>query len=400
MIICIFYQIIMYKGRFIFSQILDFIPRYEFQKCVNKYNGDRGVRFLKCWDQFLTMMFGQLTFRESLRSTILCLNIHKEKFYHLSIYSEIRRKTLSDANEKRDWRIYQEFAFVLIKKAQKLYLKDNQFISEINGVVYALDASVIDLCLNIFKWAKFRKKKAAIKLHTLLDLQGNIPTFIHITDGKIHDVNVLDLIDVEKGAYYIMDRAYLDYERLYKIEKSKAFFIIRAKKNIKIKRIYSKKVNRTTGIICDQIIKFTTYQGKKKYPDKLRRIKYYSKEKLKHYVFLTNKFDLDAKFIADLYVQRWQIELFFKWIKQHLKVKVFWGYSENAVKTQIWIAICTYLVVAIMKKEFKLKQKLYEILQILSLSLFDKTQLQSLFTEDDLQNSTLNSRQASLPLEF
>jgi len=391
----------MNKGRYVFSQLLDFIPRYEFQKCTDKYKGDYRIRNLKCWDQFLVMMFGQLTFRESLRSVVLCLRIHTRKMYHLGFTNaEIARKTLSDANENRDWRIYQELALILIKKARRLYLEDNQFISEIDGVVYALDASVVDLCLNVFRWAKFRKKKAAIKIHTLIDLQGNIPTFIHITDGKVHDVNVLDIIDIEKEAYYIMDRAYLDYERLYKIEKSQAFFIIRAKKNTKLKRIYSEKVDRTTGVICDQVIRFTTYQGKKKYPDKLRRIKYYSKEKKKHYVFLTNKFDLDAKIIADLYVQRWQIELFFKWIKQHLKVKVFWGYSENAVKTQIWIAICTYLVVAIMKKEFKLEQNLYEILQILSLSLFDKTQLQSLFTGDDLQDLTLDSRQAALPLEF
>ena len=258
-------------------------------------------------------------------------------------------------------------------------------ISQIDGVVYALDASVIDLCLRVFKWAKFRKRKGAVKLHTVIDLQGNIPVFIHITDGKVHDVNVLDILEIEVGAYYIMDRGYLDYERLHKIHKTPAFFITRAKKNTKAKRIYSRKVDRRTGVICDQVVRFTGYYASKDYPEKLRRIKYYDKERGKYLVFLTNNFELDALVIVGLYRQRWQIELFFKWIKQHLKVKVFWGYSENAVKTQIWIAVCTYLIVAIMKKKLHLEQNLYEILQILSVTAFSKDQLQSLFMKDDLQ---------------
>lgn len=373
-------------GRYIFSQLQDFIPRYQFQKCVNKYKGDYRIRSLTCWNQFLAMMFGQLTFRESLRSIILCLSVHEDKFYHLGFSATITKTTLVDANEQRDWRIYQDFALILIKEARSLYIGDNEFISQIDGTVYALDASVIDLCLRVFKWAKFRKKKGAVKLHVAIDLNGNIPTFIHITDGKVHDVKALDILDIEVGAYYVMDRGYLDYKRLYKIHKTPAFFITRAKKNTKVKRIYSNKVDRSTGIICDQIVKFTVYKAKKDYPEKLRRIKYYDKEKGKHLIFLTNNFDLDVLVIIEMYKQRWQIELFFKWIKQHLKVKVFWGRSKNAVKVQIWIAICTYLIVAIMKKKLQLEQNLYEILQILSVSSFNKIELQSLFMKDQLQN--------------
>ncbi len=382
----------MYTGRYIFSQILDFIPRYQFQKCVDKYQGDLRIRSFKCWDQLLAMIFGQLTFRESLRSIVICLSIQKNKLYHLGFNSTVARKTLLDANEKRDWRIYQNFALILIKEARTLYVGDNKFISQLNGTVYALDSSTIDLCLSVFKWAKFRKKKAAIKLHTVIDLQGNIPTFIHITDGKVHDVNVLDILEIEVGAYYVVDRGYFDFKRLYEIHKTPAFFIIRAKKNTKVRRIYSRVKDKSEGIVCDQIVKFSGYKASKNYPEKLRRIKYHDQEKEKYYVFLTNNFDLDAKSVANLYRQRWQIELFFKWIKQHLKVKVFWGYSENAVKTQIWIAICAYLVVAIMKKRLKIKQNLYKILQILSVSIFEKNQLTSLFQEDELQKNNLGSQ--------
>jgi hypothetical protein len=382
----------MYQGKYIFSQLQNFIPRYQFQKCVNKYKGDFRIRTLRCWDQFLAMMFGQLMFRDSLSSLVICLLAQKNKLYHLGFSVKIVKRTLFDANEKRDWRIYQDFALILIQEARSLYIGDNEFLSRIDGTVYALDASIIDLCLRVFKWAKFRKKKGAIKLHVAIDLQGNIPTFIHITDGKVHDVNALDILEIEIGAYYIMDRGYLDYKRLYKIHKRPAFFITRAKKNTKVKRIYSNKVDRSTGIICDQIVVFTGYYAFNNYSAKLRHIKYYDKEKGKHLIFLTNNFELDALVIIELYKQRWQIELFFKWIKQHLKVKVFWGRSENAVKVQIWIAICTYLIVAIMKKKLKLEQNLYEILQILSVSTFDKTELESLFTNDSLQNQITDSQ--------
>lgn len=375
----------MYQGKYVFAQLIEFIPIYKFNVCVNKYKGNNRVRDFTCWDQLLAMMFGQITFRESLRSIVVCLNAQKDKLYHLGFRKNVMKTTLLRANEKRNWKIYQNFAQVLIKEARELYVGDNEFISEIDGTVYALDASTIDLCLNVFKWAKFRKKKGAIKLHTVIDLQGNIPTFIHITDGKVHDVNVLDIMEIEAKAYYIVDKGYLDFERLYKIHKASAFFIIRAKRNTQWKRVYSNKVDQSTGIRCDQTIKLTGLKPSKKYPEKLRRIKYYDENQKKYYVFLTNNFELEAKMIADLYKQRWQIELFFKWIKQHLKVKVFWGESENAVKTQVWIAICTYVLVAIMKKKLQLKQSLYEILQILSVSAFDKTQLISLFTDDELQ---------------
>ena len=384
----------MYEGKYVFAQLIEFISQYQFNVCVNRYKGNNRVRSFKCWDQFLAMSFGQVTFRESIRSIITCLNAQRNKLYHLGFHSNIPRKTLLDANEKRDWRIYRDFAQLLIEQARELYVGDSEFCSNLNATVYALDASTIDLCLSVFKWAKFRKTKAAIKLHTLIDLQGNIPTFIHITDGKCHDVNVLDILEFEAGAYYIMDRGYLDYKRLYKIHESLSFFIIRAKKNTKWKRVYSNKVDKSIGIRCDQIIRLIGYYTPKDYPEKLRRIKYYDSEQKKYYVFLTNNFKLEAKMMADLYKQRWQIELFFKWIKQHLKIKVFWGESSNAVKTQIWIAICTYVLVAIMKKKLKLEQSLYEILQILSVSAFDKTQLKSLFKEDGVHSETLDSQQA------
>jgi len=375
----------MNEGKYIFAQINSFISKYEFNKCVARYNGNYKVKEFTCWYQFLCMSFGQITYRESLRDIITCLEAQRSKAYHSGIQIKVARSTLAKANERRDWRIYADFARYLIKEARKLYVDDEEFKLELDNTVYALDATTIDLCLSVFKWAKFRECKAAIKLHTLLDLKGSIPTFVHITDGLVHEVNILDLLEFEAGAFYVMDRGYVDYERLYKIKQAFAFFVIRAKDNLKFKRLYSNKVDRTTGIICDQIIRLTTYLSEKAYPDKLRRIKFYDKENDQRYIYLTNNFEVNAQTIAELYKNRWKIELFFKWIKQHLKIKVFWGESANAVKTQVWVAIATYVLVAIMKKKLKLEQSLYEILQILSISVFDKTPINQLFERGDIQ---------------
>jgi len=361
----------MFQGKFVFTQLTSVISRYEFDKSVNKYKGNYRAKDLKCWSQFLYMMFGQLTHRESIRDIINCLGAHAS--------------SLSRANESRDWRIWSDFAAYLIVQVRPLYLEDNDFSLDLENTVYALDASTIDLCLNLFPWAKFRKKKAAIKLHTLMDVRGDIPVFIHITNGKVHDVKVLDLLLFEAGAFYIIDKGYYDFERLYKIDQAKAFFVIRAKKNLKFQRIYSHSINKSTGLRCDQTIKLTGQKSALVYPDKLRRIKFYDESKPKTYVFLTNNFDLDALTIAKLYKNRWRIELLFKWIKQHLKIKKFWGQSENAVKSQIWIAVCTYLLVAILKKQLNLEASLYEILQILSVSLFDKTPVNQLLMKQKLQ---------------
>jgi len=376
----------MNQGKYVFAQLFDILPKYEFDKCVARYQGNFKVKGFTCWLQFLTMSFGQLTNRESLRDTVNCLAAHQKKFYHLGISFAVSRSTLAEANEKRDWRIFSDFARVLLVRARQLYLLDD-FGFDLENAVYALDATVIDLCLSVFWWAPFRKTKAAVKLHTLLDLRGNLPTFISITDGKTHDVNILDELVFEPLAFYLMDKGYLDFERLYRIAQASAFFVTRAKTNLSFKRIYSREVDKQTGLRCDQTIKLTTYYSRKAYPEKLRRVKYYDKEQGKTYVFLTNNFEIAAAEVALLYKHRWQIELFFKWIKQHLKIKRFWGESENAVKTQIWIAICTYLMVAIIKKELKIERNLYEILQIISVSIFDKTQLNQLLTESALQNS-------------
>ena len=375
----------MYQGKFVFSQVVSGISKYEFNKSVNKYKGNYRVKNFKCWQQLLCMMFGQLTYRESIRDIINCLEAHKDKVYHLGITQLMSHSTLTRANESRDWRIWSDFAAYLIGVVRPLYLDDNNFSLDLDNTVYALDASTIDLCLSVFKWAKFRKKKGAVKLHTLIDLRGNIPVFLSITTGKVHDVNILDQIIFEAGAFYIVDKGYYDFERLYLIDREKAFFVIRAKKNLKFKRLYSSIVDKPTGLKCDQIIKLTGQKTISAYPDKLRRIKFFDKTKSKTYVFLTNNFELDALTITLLYKNRWQIELFFKWIKQHLKIKKFWGQSENAVKTQIWIAVCTYLIVAIIKRRLNSNMSLYEILQILSVSAFDKTPVNQLLTKDDLQ---------------
>lgn len=375
----------MFQGEFVFSQIASVVSKYDFNKSVEKYNGNYRAKDLRCWQHFLYMMFGQLTYREGIRDIISCLQAHKSKVYHLGLKKIVAHTTLTRANENRDWRIWADFAQHLIKIARPLYLEDSNFTLELDNTVYALDSSTIDLCLSVFKWAKFRKKKAAVKLHTLMDLRGNIPVFIEITDGKVHDVNILDQIDFEPGAFYIIDKGYYDFERLYKINQAKAFFVIRAKKNFKFKRMYSKSVDKSTGLRCDQTIKITGTKTSVAYPEKLRRIKFYDEDKPKTYKFLTNNFEIDALDITKLYKNRWQIELFFKWVKQHLKIKKFWGQSENAVKTQIWIAVCTYLLIAILKKKLNLDKSLYEILQILSVSVFDKTPVNQLLTSEELQ---------------
>lgn len=387
----------MYQGQFVFSQLISLVPKYEFDKCVDKYNGNYRTKDFKCWSQFLCMLFGQLTYRESISDIINCLRAHKNKVYHLGIKNLVAVSSLTRANESRDWKIYQDFAHYLIELIRPLYVDDNEFTLELDNTVYALDSSTIDLCLTTFNWAKFRKNKGAVKMHTLLDLRGNIPVFIEITDGKIHDVNILDKIIFESGAFYLMDKAYIDFERLFEIKEALAFFVVRAKSNFAYKRLYSNKKDKTKGIIYDQIIKLTSYKSKKLYPDKLRKIKYYDKEKNKIYEFITNNFKLDALLIANLYKQRWQIELFFKWVKQHLKIKSFWGHSENAVKTQIWIAVSTYLLVAYAKKMLHIDKTIYEILQILSVSAFDKTPINELFTSEGIQeNIEANHNQLTL----
>jgi hypothetical protein len=369
----------MYTGQLVFSQLMDFLPMHRFRQCVNRYNGNRHVKSFSCLDQFLCMAFAQLSYRESLRDIESCMRAMQKKLYHLGIRSKISKSTLADANENRDWRIYADFAQVLISIARKLYA-DDDFGIELDETVYALDASTIDLCLSLFPWARFRKSKAAVKLHTLLDLRGSIPSFISITDGKVHDVNILDELVPEPGSIYIMDRGYLDFERLFLLHQCLAFFIIRSKRNTKFRRIYSHEINKETGLRCDQTIILTGVKSKKYYPDKIRRVKYFDKEKDRSFSFLSNNFVVPALIIAELYRCRWKVELFFKWIKQHLRIKAFYGTSENAVKTQIWIAVSVYVLVAIVKKRMKMDDlSLYTILQILSVTLFEKEQLLQVF---------------------
>ncbi len=375
----------MNQGQTIFSQVVDFLPWKKFRQCVNRYNGDYRISSFTCYNQFLCMAFAQLTYRESLRDIECCLRAMREKLYHMGIRGKVSRSTLADANEVRDWRIYSDFAQVLIHEARRLYI-DDDFGLELKETVYALDSSIIDLCLSVFPWARFRKAKAAVKLHTLLDLRGDIPTFIWITDGKVHDVNVLDHLIPEPGAIYIMDRAYLDFRRLYQMHQSSAVFVTRSKTNTGLRRIYSHKVDKTIGVRCDQTVVPTGFYSKKDYPEKLRRIKYFDAEKGRSFVFLTNQFTLPALTITELYRYRWRIEVFFKWIKQHLRIKKFFGTSENAVKTQIWIAISTYVLVAIMKKQLKIDLTLYTILQILSISLFEKKPIYRVLTDNDYTN--------------
>lgn len=375
----------MNQGKYVFSQVMDFIYHYPFNLCVARYRGHYRIKHFTSWEQFLAMAFGQLSYRESLRDIIVCLGAQQDKLYHLGFRSLVTLPTLARANEKRDWRIYRDFAQILINEARKLYTDDTQFTIDLDGTVYVIDSTTIELCITTFHWAHFRETKSAVKLHTVMELKGNIPTFFSITSGKVHDVNFLDDLEWETGAYYIMDRGYIDYKRLYSIQESGAFFVTRAKDNLAFKRLYSNEVDKSTGLRCDQVIRFTGYRAAKEYPEKLRRIKYFDKETDTAYVFMTNDFNIEAIHVAKLYKNRWQIELFFKWIKQHLKIKTFWGYSINAVKTQICIAICAYLIVAIMKKKLKIKRNLYEILQILSVSLFVKKPLNKLFSKVNLQ---------------
>jgi hypothetical protein len=357
---------------------MDYLPMYEFRKCVDRYNGNYHTSSFSCMDQYFCMAFAQLTYRESLRDIEACLRSRREKLYHLGIRGRISRSTIAEANEKRDWRMYTDFCQIMISQARSLYA-DEDFGVELKQIAYALDSTTIDLCLSLFPWASFRKHKAAIKMHTLLDLRGNIPSFIEITDGTRHDVNILDILVPEPGSFYIMDRAYLDFERLYVLTQLLSFFITRAKKNTRFRRIYSHPVDRADGLQCDQTIMLVTPKSLAGYPEKLRRVKYFDAEREKQLVFLTNNFVLPALTIAQLYKCRWQIELFFKWIKQHLRIKAFYGTSDNAVKTQIWIAISTYILVAIIRKRLHLEQNLYTILQILSVTLFEKVPLNQLF---------------------
>jgi transposase len=361
----------MYTGRTVFSQILDFLPMRDFRQCVARYRGNYKVKNFSCFDQFLCMAFAQLTYRESLRDIEACLRALHGRLYHAGFRGNISRSTLADANENRDWRIYEDFAQILIGIARKLYAEED-FGLELDQTVYALDSTTIDLCLSLFPWAHFRKRKGAVKLHTLLDLRGSIPTLVIITHGKVHDVNILDDIPLQPGAIYVMDRGYLDFARLFMMHQSTAFFVTRAKRNMDFDRLYSRPIDKSTGLQCDQTIVLRGYYSVKDYPEKLRRIRFFDIEKNKRLIFLTNNFTLSAITIAELYRCRWQVELFFKWIKQHLRIKAFYGTSENAVKTQIWIAISIYVLLAIVKKRLKLDQSLYTILQILSVTLFEK----------------------------
>jgi hypothetical protein len=390
----------MYQGKYVFSQVMEFVPHYQFNQCVAKYKGHHYVKSFTCREQFLAMAFGQLAYRESLRDVVVCLRAQRAKLHHLGFQSLVAKTTLAIANEQRDWRIYRDLAQILIQTARRLYVDDAEFDLDLAGAAYVIDSSSIEVCLNIFKWAKFVSTKGAVKLHLMMDLQGNIPAFFHISTGKTHDVNFLDIVDFEPGAYYIMDRGYLDFRRLYRINQAGAYFVTRAKDNTAWKRIYSNPVDKKTGVRCDQIIRFTGRKAREDYPDKLRRIKYCDKETENYYAFLTNDFNAEAKVITDLYKYRWQIELFFKWIKQHLKIKTFWGTSANAVKTQICIAICTYLIVAIIKKKLNLDRNIYEILQILNVSLFDKTPINTLLSEFDLQTFEEQTQNTLFQLGF
>ena len=380
----------MYVGKLVFSQVMEHLPLHMFHRCVDRYNGDFKVKEFTCLDHYLCMAFAQLTYRESLRDIEACLRAQKNKLYHMGIRSAVSRNTLANANKVRDWRIYADLAQSLIQVARKLYLSDD-FALELDSTVYALDATTIDLCLSMFPWANFRKTKGAVKLHTLLDLRGNIPTFIYISDGKLHEVKTLDLLPIEAGAFYVMDRGYLDFERLYPFAHGGAFFVIRAKSNLKCSRIYSHPVDRSTGIICDQSVQLTGVRQAKCYPEKLRRVKYYDATTEKTLVFLTNNFALPALTIAELYRCRWQGELFFKWIKQNLRIKTFYGTSENAVKSQIWIAVSVYVLVAIMKKRLKIEASLYTILQVLSVTIFERMPLIQVLTESVYENETGNN---------
>jgi hypothetical protein len=369
----------MNQGAYLFSQVISLLSPTSFKTCVKRYNGDYKTKHFTCWRQFLCMVFGQLTHRESLSDTILCLKANSNKLYHIGIGDSVSKSTLSTANENRDSRIYSDFAWILIREAQQLYIGDPDSDIQVNNPVFAIDATTIDLCLSIFNWANFRSTKAGIKLHVQLDLKNAIPEFIEVTPAAIHEVNILDTISFQIDSFYILDRGYTDFVRLNRIHQAKAFFVIRAKDNLDFKCIKSHAKNKNDGILADQLIKLQGFYASQHYPEKIRRIKFYDPEHNRVLVFLTNNLEFEATKIAQLYKHRWKIELFFKWIKQHLKIKTFWGRSENAVRTQIWIAISVYVLVAIAKKKFKLNNTLYEILQVISVSVFDKTPITELF---------------------
>lgn len=381
----------MNKGKFVFSQVLACVNRYEFQKCVDRYNGDYRTRELTCWNQFAQLFFGQLTGRNGLRDICLCLNAHKNQLYHLGIKQSVNQSTLSRANENRDWRIYADFGSYLINLIKPLYTQNHASLFGIDKDVFVLDSTTISVSIILMDWAHGKYSRGAVKMHTLLDLRGSIPTFIHITDGRYHDVNALDEIEIVSNAVYVMDKAYIDFERLYKLKQSNAFFVVRAKSNLKFKAVASRKVDKSTGLRCDQSIKLLVTKSHRFYPEKIRRVKYYDKDKNITLIFLTNEFEMDAIEIATLYKSRWQIEIFFKWIKQNLQVKTLWGHSQNAVKTQLWIAISTYLIVAYLKHQIQSPYSVYEMTQILGISTFSKTPVNELFT-DELINKNIKEQ--------
>lgn len=376
----------MNQGKFVFAQLTEFLPQRVFDRLVEKYNGNKYVRFYSCWNQLLCMLFGQLTSRDSLRDLLITLEAHSAKYYHLGLGKNVSRSNLAKANERRNCKIYEEFAYFMIDQAKRGCIADDDFKLNLKGNVYAFDSSTIDLCLSVFWWAEFRKTKGGIKLHTLYDIKTSIPTFIHISNASVHDVNVMDLIPYEAGGYYIVDRGYVDFKRLHTIHTSKAYFVTRAKSNFRFQRMYSKAKKITTGILCDQIGKLEGYYTLKDYPDKIRRIKYFDVESQRTFIFITNNFDLSAEEIALLYKYRWKVELFFKWIKQHLKVKTFWGTTINAVKIQIYCAIIAYCLVAIVRNTFKITRPIYEILQVLNVSLLDKTPVNELLMNQDYKD--------------
>ncbi len=376
-------------GRTVFSQLLDFLPDREFRRCVAHYHGDARFRGFSCWDQFLAMAFAQLTYRESLRDIEACLRSLGPKLYHMGFHGRVARSTLADANESHDWRIFADFAQVLIRIARPLYA-DDPIGADLDQTLYALDSTTIDLCLSLFPWAKARKHKGAVKMHTLLDLHGSIPTFIHVTHGKVHDVTVLDDLRLEAGAFYVMDRGYIDFQRLYAFTLNLAFFVVRAKRGMQLRRRYSHPVNKSASLQSDQTVLLTGFYSAKAYPDPLRRIDYFDAETDKRFVFLTNNFLLPALVIAQIYKCRWQVELFFKWIKQHLRIKAFYGTSENAVKTQIWIAVSIYVLVAIVRKRLKLDMSLYQILQVLSVTPFEKVPILRALQPSEPQNDLVS----------
>jgi hypothetical protein len=380
----------MYMGNLIFSQVMEHLPLHTFRRCVQRYRGNHKIQSFTCLDQFRCMAFAQLTYRESLRDIEACLRAQQNKLYHMGIRGGISRNTLSNANKVRDWRIYADFAQSLIQIARKLYV-DEDIGAELDNTVYALDATTIDLCLSVFPWAHFRSTKAAVKLHTLLDLRGSIPTFIHISDGKMHDVNVLDLLIPEPAAFYVMDRGYVDFSRLFALHQGSAFFVIRAKSNLQYRRLYSRPVDKSLGLRCDQTVRLIGFYAARHYPEKLRRVKYHDLKTGKTFVFLTNNFTLPAMTIADLYRCRWQVELFFKWIKQHLRIKSFYGTTDNAVKTQIWIAVSVYVQVAIIKKRLNLDASLYTMLQILSVTIFENIPLDQLLMDNEFRQDNADS---------